>query len=141
LRFLTVDTVFLRRFYALFFMEVATRRVHLAGVTSNPDTSWIIQQARNLVARWDGLPFRFLIRDRNSKYVAGFDDVLRSEGLKIVRTPIKAPLRMLSPSGSPARFDVSASIAPSSSAAVMSSPSFRPISFTTTVIDPTDLLT
>jgi putative transposase len=90
--FLTIDTVFLRRFYTLFFVEVATRRVHLAGVTSNPDTSWITQQARNLVARWDGLPFRFLIRDRDSKYVAGFDDVLRSEGLKIVRTPIKAPL-------------------------------------------------
>ena len=58
--FLTVDTVFLRRFYALFFIEIATRRVHLAGVTSNPDASWVTQQARNLVARWDGFPFRFL---------------------------------------------------------------------------------
>ena len=38
--FLTVDTVFLRRFYAFFFIEIATRRVHLAGVTSNPDASW-----------------------------------------------------------------------------------------------------
>lgn len=90
--FLTVDTVFLRRFYALFFIEIATRRVHLAGVTSNPDASWVTQQARNLVARWDGFPFRFLIRDRDSKYAAGFDEVFRSEGLRIVRTPIKAPL-------------------------------------------------
>jgi putative transposase len=52
----------------------------------------VSQQARNLVARWDGLPFRFLVRDRDSRYAAGFDDVFRSEGLKIVRTPIKAPL-------------------------------------------------
>jgi putative transposase len=90
--FLTVDTVFLRRFYVLFFIEVATRRVHLAGVTPNPDAFWITQQTRNLVARWDGCPFRFLIRDRDSKYVAGFDEVFRSEGLRIVHTPIKAPL-------------------------------------------------
>jgi transposase InsO family protein len=90
--FLTVDTAFLRRFYALFFIEVATRRVHLAGVTSTPDASWVTQQARNLVASWNGCPFHFLIRDRDRKYAAGFDEVFRSEGLRIVRTPIKAPL-------------------------------------------------
>ena len=90
--FMSVDTVFLRRFYVLLFIEVATRRVHLAGVTSKPDASWVTQQARNLVASWDRFPFRFLIRDRDCKYVAGFDEVFRSEGLRIVRTPIKAPL-------------------------------------------------
>jgi putative transposase len=90
--FLTVDSVFLRRFYVLMFIEIATRRVHLAGVTSRPNASWVTQQARNVVARWDGFPFRFLIRDRDSKYSAGFDEVIRSEGLRIVRTPIKAPL-------------------------------------------------
>lgn len=90
--FLTVDTVFLRRFYAFFFIEIATRRVHLAGVTSNPEASWVTQQARNLVSTWETFPFRFLIRDRDVKYVAGFDEVFRSEGLRIVRTPIKAPL-------------------------------------------------
>src|SRR5918996_3693550 len=89
--FLTVDTVFLHRFYVLFFVEIATRRVHLAGVTSNPDGSWVSQQARNLVARWVGRPFRFLIRDRDRRYAGGFDEVFRSEGLRIVRTPIKAP--------------------------------------------------
>ena len=89
--FLTVD-IFLCRLYALFFVEIATRRINLAGVTSRPDASWVTQQARNLVARWDGCPFRYLIRDRDSKYVAGFDEVFRSEGLRIVRTPIQAPL-------------------------------------------------
>ena len=52
----------------------------------------VTQQARNLVASWDGCPFRFLIRDRDRKYAAGFDEVFRSEGIRIVRTPIKAPL-------------------------------------------------
>jgi putative transposase len=113
--FLTVDTVFLRRFYALFFVEIATRRVHLAGVTANPDASWVTQQARNLVARWDSFPFRFLIRDRDSKYAAGFDEVFRSEGAKD-----------------------RASIAPSSSGVAISSPCLRPLSLTTTVIGPID---
>jgi hypothetical protein len=89
--FIAVDTVFLRRFYALLFIEIATRRVHLAGVTSNPDASWVTQQARNLVGRWDTFPFRFLIRDRDSKYAGGFDEVFASEGARVIRTPIKAP--------------------------------------------------
>jgi len=47
--FLTVDTVFLKRLYVLFFIEVASRRVHLAGITANPDGAWVAQQARNLL--------------------------------------------------------------------------------------------
>jgi transposase len=89
--FVAVDTAFLRRFYALLFIEIATRRVHLAGVTSKPNASWVTQQARNLVARWDTFPFRFLIRDRDAKYVSAFDEIFLTEGLRIVRTPIKAP--------------------------------------------------
>jgi putative transposase len=89
--FVAVDTAFLRRFYALLFIEIATRRVHLAGVTSTPNASWVTQQARNFVARWDTVPFRFLIRDRDAKYVSAFDEVFRTEGLRIVRAPIKAP--------------------------------------------------
>ncbi|MGH3084937.1 MAG: helix-turn-helix domain-containing protein, partial [Gaiellaceae bacterium] len=68
--FLTVDTVFLKRFYVLFFIELATRRVHIAGITTNPDGSWVTQQARNLLMQLDdeGVRPRFLIRDRDSKF-------------------------------------------------------------------------
>jgi putative transposase len=90
--FLTVDTVFLRRFFVLFFIEVETRRVHLAGVTSKPDGLWVTQQARNVVVRWDSFPFRFLIRDRDANYSGGFDEVFRSDGTEVIRTPIRAPL-------------------------------------------------
>jgi putative transposase len=89
--FVAVDTTFLRRFYALVFIEIATRRAHLVGVTSNPNVSWVIQQARNFVARWDTVPFRFLIRDPDANYVSAVDDIFGTEGLRIVRTPIKAP--------------------------------------------------
>jgi hypothetical protein len=64
---------------------------NLAGVTSNPDASWVTQQARNFVARWDTVPFRFLIRDRDAKYASAFDEIFLAEGMRIVRTPIKAP--------------------------------------------------
>ncbi|MBA3424400.1 MAG: DDE-type integrase/transposase/recombinase, partial [Rubrobacter sp.] len=77
--------------YALFFIEIASRKVHLAGITSTPDASWVTQQARSFVAHWETFPFRFLIGDRDAKYVSGFDDVFRSEGLRIIRTPIQAP--------------------------------------------------
>ncbi len=91
--FLTVDTVFLKRFYALFFIELASRRVHLAGVTANPDGAWVTQQARNLLMRLDdqGVRARFLIRDRDSKFTRDFDEVFRSEGIRIIKAPVRAP--------------------------------------------------
>jgi putative transposase len=90
--FLTVDTVLLRRFFVMFFIEIQTRRVHLAGVTCNPDHLWVTQQARNLVARWSFFPFRFLIRDRDAKYAGGFDQVFATEGAEVIRTPVRAPV-------------------------------------------------
>ena len=91
--FFTVDTVLLRRLYALVFIELATRRVYLAGITANPTGEWATQQARNivetLVERTE--PLRFLIHDRDSKFTAAFDEVFRSEGIRTIRTPVRAP--------------------------------------------------
>jgi putative transposase len=81
----------LRRFYVLFFIELESRRVHLAGCTTNPNGAWVTQQARNL--SFTGLfeRMRFLIHDRDSKFGAAFDEVFRSEGIKVIHTPIRAP--------------------------------------------------
>jgi putative transposase len=91
--FFTVETLWLGRLYVLFFIELGTRRVHLAGCTANPDGSWGAQQARQLA--WSlserAVPIRFLIHGRDSKFSRAFDDVFRSEGVKIIRTPFRAP--------------------------------------------------
>ena len=89
--FFIVETLSLRRFYVLFFIEVESRRVHLAGCTTNPTGAWVTQQARNL--SFTGLfdRMRFLIHDRDSKFSASFDEVFRSEGIKVIQTPIRAP--------------------------------------------------
>jgi hypothetical protein len=84
-------TVRLRTIYVLFAIELGSRRVHLAGVTRNPDSAWVTQQARNLAVegRLEGI--RFMIRDRDSKFSGPFDEVFRSEGVRIIQTPIRAP--------------------------------------------------
>jgi putative transposase len=90
--FLTVETAFLQRIYVLFFISLATRRIEYAACTSNPDGGWTAQQARNLMMQLgDDRPFRLLIRDRDSKFGGGFDEVLRSEGVRVIRTPVRAP--------------------------------------------------
>jgi hypothetical protein len=91
--FLTVDTLFLKRFYVLFFIELATRRVHLAGITTNPDGRWVTQQARNLLMELGdkGIRPRFLVRDRDSTFTCDFDEVFRSEGIRVIKAPVQAP--------------------------------------------------
>ena len=91
--FLTVDTVWLRRLYVLFFIEIATRRVHFAGCTTHPDGAWVTQQARQMT--WTLAerpePIRLLIRDRDRKFTRSFDEVFQAAGIGIVRTPVQAP--------------------------------------------------
>jgi putative transposase len=91
--FFTVDTVFLRRVYVLFVIEVGSRRVHLAGVTAHPTGLWVARQARELVASLgdQAVAWRFLIRDRDSKFTKVFDDIWRSTGAEVICTPVRAP--------------------------------------------------
>ena len=90
--FFHVDSVFLRRYYVLFFIELDTRRVHFAGVTRHPTGQWTTQAARNFTMRHTR-PIRFLIRDHGSQFVAAFNNVFRAEGATIIRTPIRVPSR------------------------------------------------
>ncbi|HTB49965.1 MAG TPA: integrase core domain-containing protein [Solirubrobacteraceae bacterium] len=89
--FLTVDTPWLRTLYVLFFIELHSRRVHLAGVSANPDSAWVTQQARNLAIDGRLENVRYLIHDRDTKLSASFDDVFRSEGAQVIKTPVRAP--------------------------------------------------
>jgi len=91
--FFTVDTVFFQRLYVLFFLELATRQVHVVGVTAHPSGAWVTQQARNLLMTLDERAdqLRFLLRDRDTKFTAAFDAVFTSADLQILRTPPQAP--------------------------------------------------
>lgn len=88
-----METVWLQTIYVLFWIELTSRRVHLAGCTAQPTAAWVTQQARQL--SWEvqdgGLSAHFLIRDRDTKCCASFDTVLASEGMTIIQTPFQAP--------------------------------------------------
>src|SRR5450830_230417 len=91
--FFTVETAFLRTLYVLFFIEIGTRRVRVTVATSNPDSVFVTQQARNLAMSLpdQGARTTFLIRDRDAKFSRSFDDVFASEGMRVICTPIRAP--------------------------------------------------
>jgi transposase InsO family protein len=89
--FFTVETAWLRTLYVLFFVELGSRRVHLAGVTANPDRAWVSQQARNLAIEGRLENVRSLLHDRDAKFSGPFDALIRSEGVRVIRTPIRAP--------------------------------------------------
>ena len=92
--FFTVETVFLQTMYVPFFIELGSRRVHFAGITTNPNQVWVTQQARQLV--WElsdreKKPLRFLIHDNDSSFCSAFDTVFESEGFHVIPIPVRAP--------------------------------------------------
>jgi putative transposase len=111
--FLTVETVTLSRIYVLFFVSLERRRVEFVASTTNPDGRWVAQQARNLMMQLGDAeqPFRFLLHDRDSKFCLDFDAVFRSEGIRVIRTPVRARTRTLTPSVGSGRSVATASTA------------------------------
>jgi transposase InsO family protein len=91
--FFTVETITLRRIYVLFFIELSTRRVHLAGMSENPDGAWTAQQARNFVFSLPvrDRPLEFLVRDNDGKFTSAFDAVFNTEGIRVIRASVRAP--------------------------------------------------
>jgi putative transposase len=91
--FFTVDTVLFHRLYVLFFIELGRRRVWITGVTAHPHAAWVTQQARNVTGDLDDerIEAKFVVRDRDTKYVAAFDEVFRSQGARILTTPFRTP--------------------------------------------------
>jgi transposase InsO family protein len=91
--FFSVETITLARLYCFAVVEHATRRVHVLGITANPTGGWVAQQTRNLMLDLGDRAgdFRFLIRDRDSKFTALFDEVFKTEGIRVVLTAPQAP--------------------------------------------------
>jgi putative transposase len=107
--FFTVDTVLVKRLYVLFCIELDTRRVYLMGITAHPTGAWVVQQARNLsvIVGNRAHPVKFLIRDRDAKFTTNFDEVFRSDDIRLILTPSGLHGPMRSPSASWARCVVS----------------------------------
>jgi transposase InsO family protein len=91
--FFTVETVFLKTLYVLFFIEIGTRRVRVMTSTRNPGGAFVTQQARNLAFDRDDATtqMRFLVRDRDQKFTRSFDEVFRTEGARVILTPVRSP--------------------------------------------------
>ena len=93
--FFTVETVRLKTLYVLFYIELHTRQVRVAGVTDRPNGAWVVQRARERSIELESpegatVP-RFLVSDRDAKFTRAFDDVFAADGIQIIKTPIQAP--------------------------------------------------
>jgi hypothetical protein len=93
--FFTVDTVWLRRIYVLVFLSIGSRRIEYVACTNNPDTTWMLQQARNLLMQLDDRRrvIRFLVHDRDGKFPRAFDALFAGEKVHVIRTPIRRRTR------------------------------------------------
>jgi putative transposase len=92
--FFTVETIWLKTIYVLFFIELGTRRIHIGGCTTNPEAFWVTPQARQLIweLKDDSREMAFLIHDNDTKFTSSFDKVFSSEGIEVVHTPFRAPM-------------------------------------------------
>jgi len=81
----------LRRLHVLFFIDVGSRRVHLAGITANPTGAWTTQAARNFLMSVDR-SFRFVVHDGAGQYSRAFDAVFEGSGIEPITTPPRAPM-------------------------------------------------
>ncbi len=91
--FFAVETLRLKTLYVLFFIEIGSRRVHVTGATTNPDRVFLTQQARNLTFDLDDATaqVRYLVRDRDQKFTRPFDEVFKTEGARVILTPVRSP--------------------------------------------------
>lgn len=91
--FFTVESALRKSYHVLFFIELGSRRAWVSTATTNPDGMWVSQQARNFMMALadEGLQMKFLIRDRDAKFSRAFDEVFHTQGMRVIRTPIRAP--------------------------------------------------
>ncbi len=95
--FFTVETAWLKTLSVLFCIELGSRRVHVAGCTARPTAAWVTGYPQGVARQlsWQlqdrGVPVRFLIHDRDTKFSVAFDTVCTSEDIPIIRTPSQAP--------------------------------------------------
>ena len=91
--FLSVDTIFFKRLYVLLYVHLATRRILLASCTAEPNAAWVTQQARNLSWKLEdeGIKLKVVIHDRDKKFAPKADTVFKSDGSRVILTPLMAP--------------------------------------------------